>query len=141
MLFLTSQLPFSAKIFSRPLPPPKKSSQLQREYLRADEVNAMIGAAKKVGRHGVRDSAIILLMFRHGLRTAELVARSMVADRFSRRLHRSPKSSRRVMIAFIPYVLPNSEPYVKFSRVIPIPNTFSFLNGKRLSQLAQFATS
>lgn len=74
MLFLTSQLPFSAKIFSRPLPPPKKSSQLQREYLRADEVNAMIGAAKKVGRHGVRDSAIILLMFRHGLRTAELVA-------------------------------------------------------------------
>jgi integrase len=34
----------------------------------------MIGAAKKVGRHGVRDAAIILLMFRHGLRTAELVA-------------------------------------------------------------------
>ncbi len=34
----------------------------------------MIRAAKKVGRHGVRDGAIILLMFRHGLRTAELVA-------------------------------------------------------------------
>lgn len=34
----------------------------------------MIGAARKVGRHGVRDSAIILLMFRHGLRTAEVVA-------------------------------------------------------------------
>jgi len=34
----------------------------------------MIGAAKKVGRHGVRDAAIILLMFRHGLRSAELVA-------------------------------------------------------------------
>jgi integrase len=74
MLFLTSQLPFSAKIISRPLPPLKKSSQLQREYLRSDEVKAMIGAAKKVGRHGVRDAAIILLMFRHGLRTAELVA-------------------------------------------------------------------
>jgi integrase len=34
----------------------------------------MIHAAKRVGRHGVRDAAIILLMFRHGLRTAELVA-------------------------------------------------------------------
>ena len=30
----------------------------------------MIRAAKKVSRHGVRDGAIILLMFRHGLRTA-----------------------------------------------------------------------
>lgn len=34
----------------------------------------MINAARKIGRHGVRDAAIILLMFRHGLRTAELVA-------------------------------------------------------------------
>ena len=33
-----------------------------------------MSAAKKVGRHGVRDAAIILLMFRHGLRSAELVA-------------------------------------------------------------------
>ncbi len=34
----------------------------------------MIKAARRVGRHGVRDAAIILLMFRHGLRSAELVA-------------------------------------------------------------------
>ncbi len=34
----------------------------------------MIRAVKKAGRHGIRDSGIILLMFRHGLRTAELVA-------------------------------------------------------------------
>ena len=31
-------------------------------------------AARHVGRHGVRDATIILLMFRHGLRSAELVA-------------------------------------------------------------------
>ena len=74
MLHITAQLPFSAKIFSPHTPPPKKLSNRVREYLRFDEVLAMIQAAKKVGRHGVRDGAIILLMFRHGLRTAELVA-------------------------------------------------------------------
>ena len=71
MLFHATQLPFSAKLF---FPPPKKSSTREREYLRLPEVQSMIRAAKKVGRHGVRDGAIILLMFRHGLRTAELVA-------------------------------------------------------------------
>ena len=74
MLFFNVQLLFSAKLFSLSPPPPKKSSTREREYLRLSEVKAMIDAAKKVGRHGVRDSAIILLMFRHGLRTAELVA-------------------------------------------------------------------
>ncbi|MGB3191123.1 MAG: tyrosine-type recombinase/integrase [Limnoraphis sp.] len=34
----------------------------------------MIKAAHSIGRHGARDAAIILLMFRHGLRTAELVS-------------------------------------------------------------------
>ncbi|WP_289791896.1 tyrosine-type recombinase/integrase [Chlorogloeopsis sp. ULAP01] len=42
--------------------------------MRPKEVEVMVKAARKVGRHGVRDAAIILLMFRHGLRTAELVA-------------------------------------------------------------------
>ena len=74
MLILKAQVPFSAKFFSALTPPPKKTSTRAREYLRNDEVKAMIGAAKKVGRHGVRDGAMILLMFRHGLRTAELVA-------------------------------------------------------------------
>ena len=74
MLQITAQLPFSAKLFSASSPPPKKPSTREREYLRSPEINAMIRAAKKVGRHGVRDGGIILLMFRHGLRTAELVA-------------------------------------------------------------------
>ena len=73
MLLLTPQLPFSAKISSHHPPPAKKSSDREREYLLTNEINAMIKAAKKIGRHGVRDAAIILLMFRHGLRTAELV--------------------------------------------------------------------
>ena len=63
---LTAQLSLKAK-FS---PPPKKPSTREREYLRTSEINAMIRAAKKVGRHGIRDGGIILLM----LRTAELVA-------------------------------------------------------------------
>ena len=71
MLILSSQLLFSAKLNS---PPIKQKSKREREYLRPDEVSAMIDAARQVGRHGVRDSAIILLMFRHGLRTAELVS-------------------------------------------------------------------
>ena len=71
MLQTTAQVPLKAKFF---YPPPKKPSTREREYLRSSEVKAMIRAAKKVGRHGIRDGGIILLMFRHGLRTAELVA-------------------------------------------------------------------
>ncbi|MDJ0594533.1 MAG: tyrosine-type recombinase/integrase [Pleurocapsa sp. MO_226.B13] len=74
MLFLTAQLPFSAKSKSRSPPPPKKSSEREREYLRPSEVESLMAAARQIGRHGLRDAALILLMFRHGLRTAELVA-------------------------------------------------------------------
>ena len=73
MLFLTGQLPFSAKLSSHS-PPPKKSSEREREYLRPSEVESLMAAARQIGRHGIRDAALILLMFRHGLRTAELVA-------------------------------------------------------------------
>ena len=34
----------------------------------------MVQAARKSGRHRVRDATIIMMMYRHGLRTAELVA-------------------------------------------------------------------
>lgn len=43
-----------------------------RDYLREDEVERMIQAAER-GRHPLRDQAVILLAFRHGLRSAELV--------------------------------------------------------------------
>src|SRR5215510_961107 len=72
-----SQRSFSAKSKSKPRPtPPRKKTHDEsvRDYLRPDEVDAMVQAARKSGRHRVRDAAIILMMFRHGLRTAELVA-------------------------------------------------------------------
>jgi integrase len=65
MLQITAPGSFSAK-FKNP-PPIKQPSKGEREYLRPSEVEALIKAAKGVGRHGVRDAAMILLMFRHGL--------------------------------------------------------------------------
>ncbi len=38
-----------------------------REYLTEFEVNQLIGAIAKVGRHGHRDATLIMLGYRHGL--------------------------------------------------------------------------
>lgn len=45
-----------------------------REYLSEKEVAALMEAAANTGRHGVRDAALILITFRHGLRVSELVS-------------------------------------------------------------------
>ena len=60
----------------RTAPPPKIPNQEKRsrEHLFPQEVTAMISAAKKVGRHPLRDSTLILMAYRHGLRVSELVA-------------------------------------------------------------------
>jgi integrase len=44
-----------------------------REYLSTDEVDLLRKAARCYGRHGERDDALILMMFRHGLRVGEAV--------------------------------------------------------------------
>lgn len=60
----------------RTQPPPKIPNQLKRtrEHLLPDEVEAMIKAARTVGRHPHRDATLILFAYRHGLRISELVA-------------------------------------------------------------------
>jgi len=47
--------------------------QRLRDYLTCDEVSALLRAAKK-SRHGARNHAMILLAYRHGLRSSELVS-------------------------------------------------------------------
>ena len=42
-----------------------------RDYLRPDEANAVIEAAGKLGRQGLRDQVLLRLMYRHGLRAGE----------------------------------------------------------------------
>ena len=61
---------------SRTAPPPKtpNKDKRSREHLFPTEVTAIISAAKKVGRHPLRDSTLILIAYRHGLRVSELVA-------------------------------------------------------------------
>jgi type 1 fimbriae regulatory protein FimB/type 1 fimbriae regulatory protein FimE len=59
-----------------PLPPPRQTnaSRRRREYLTPDEVEKVLQASAKLGRHGARDRTLILLAYRHGLRVSELVA-------------------------------------------------------------------
>jgi type 1 fimbriae regulatory protein FimB/type 1 fimbriae regulatory protein FimE len=59
-----------------PRVPPRKRRNAElraREYLTTSEVERLIAAAGD-NRHGHRDAAMILIAFRHGLRSAELVA-------------------------------------------------------------------
>jgi type 1 fimbriae regulatory protein FimB/type 1 fimbriae regulatory protein FimE len=50
----------------------KNSARRIREYLTPAEIDALMIAAKKVGRHGLRDATMILVAYRHGLRVSEL---------------------------------------------------------------------
>jgi type 1 fimbriae regulatory protein FimB/type 1 fimbriae regulatory protein FimE len=45
----------------------------QRTYLTANEVGSLIDGALLCGRYGRRDALIIMMLYRHGLRTQELV--------------------------------------------------------------------
>jgi len=62
---------FSAKL---PPPKPKNTDRRTREYLTPAEVTQLMQAARHVGRHGHRDTTLILLMYRHGLRVSEVAS-------------------------------------------------------------------
>jgi integrase len=56
--------------------PPRRTSyasRRSREYLTPAEVEKLLKASSKVGRHGARDRTLILIAYRHGLRVSELV--------------------------------------------------------------------
>lgn len=62
--------------FSGKLPPrkPHNSSVRPREYLTAEEIQRLMRAARKIGRHGHRDATLILVSYRHALLVSETVA-------------------------------------------------------------------
>ena len=61
---------------NRKVPPgrPRNSDVRTREHLTAREVDRLIQAAGKQGRHGHRDGMLVLIMYRHALRVSELVS-------------------------------------------------------------------
>ncbi|MBF0620940.1 MAG: tyrosine-type recombinase/integrase [Magnetococcales bacterium] len=55
--------------------PPRRQRNIDlrsREYLTPNEVESLIRAARRQGRHGHRDATMILLAYSHGLRVSEL---------------------------------------------------------------------
>ena len=52
---------------------PKNADRRTREYLTPDEVERLMKAARRVGRHRLRDYTLILMMYRHGLRVGEVI--------------------------------------------------------------------
>jgi len=58
-----------------PLPPRrlKNSARRNREYLTPEEIEKLLQAAGRLGRHGARDRTLLLIAYRHGLRVSELV--------------------------------------------------------------------
>ncbi len=65
----------TAKISNKRVPPSRRPNKevRSREYLTVDEVKRIREAARRVGRNGFRDSLLITVAFRHGLRVTEAV--------------------------------------------------------------------
>jgi type 1 fimbriae regulatory protein FimE len=61
---------------NRKVPPKRRRNREQRtrKYLTEKEVHSLMDAARGSSRHGHRNTTLILLAYRHGLRVSELVA-------------------------------------------------------------------
>ena len=53
---------------------PRNVDRRGREHLTPGEIDRLIAAAGRLGRHGHRDATMILMAFRHGLRVSELIS-------------------------------------------------------------------
>lgn len=84
-----------------------------REYLKADEVAAMVRATSQHGRYGARDAALILTMYRHGLRASEACALTWGHIDFKNRILSVPRAK-----GGIPGVHPLRKPEAKALRAI-----------------------
>jgi type 1 fimbriae regulatory protein FimE len=54
--------------------PNTKSGKDKRRHLTPQEVDRLMDAAGKLGRHGHRDRTLLMIAYRHGLRCSELVS-------------------------------------------------------------------
>ena len=54
--------------------PPNKGKRYPAEVLTADEVQGVIGACSRKAPAGIRNRALLYLLFRSGLRVSEIVA-------------------------------------------------------------------
>ena len=58
-----------------------KTPRRPREYLTEGEIDRLMTIARQSDRYGHRDATAILVAFRHGLRSSELVALGMGPNR------------------------------------------------------------
>lgn len=68
--------PITPNTVNGKVPPPRRKNAdvRSREHLTPDEVERLVKAAKSLGRHQHRDSTLLMMMFRHGLRVSEAVS-------------------------------------------------------------------
>ena len=76
VIFLTeiSEQKSTPSVVNGKVPPTRKKNKdlRPREYLTGSEIELLMKAARSIGRHGHRDSTLILVAYRHALRVSEL---------------------------------------------------------------------